>query len=559
MIWFNWIARKLCIVGLTVGLLFIFSGCGSSEDVTGVGNIVSSDNTAQPPVQQEATDLELLQAARAKWDNQDGKFYTIDSQRFCFCIGELAAPMKVSVSDDAVLAAIGIESQQLISNDIQQEVKTVDSLFELIEKAITDQVLIEVEYNEEYGYPESAKLDLNAIASDGGLHITLSNLEIKESQVALGDVVWYLESFGSIAGPRPIIENSSVSLSFDSATSRIVGVGGCNDYSADIELDNKNQNITISNLSFTEKACDKPAGVMEQEQNFFATLQQVQFVNFDQNRLDMVVGGDAGLSFLTNSKISAPVVELPTNDLAALEAAMNRWEGLAIQYYTVQSIRSCECVDEASAQMQVTVLDNSILTAVDLDSGEAISDDIQQEIKTVDDLFKLIANAIEDQVLIEVIYNEKYGYPESAQLDLEQIAVDGGLDIRLSNLQVQRSLLALDDVTWNLEAFDNIAGAKAVIENSVTTLSLDMTTMQISGSAGCNAYTADILLDDESHDVTISNIFSTDMACTEPENIMQQEQEFLATLEQTQFFRFDNAMLHLVVGADAGLQFVAAK
>jgi hypothetical protein len=133
-------------------------------------------------------DLAVFQSAKTKWDNNSGRFYTIQSQFFCFCLAEMSAQMKISVSENSVLSAFDVDSKAVISTEIQQAIITVDSLFTLIENAIENNVSIDVTYNDVYGYPETAKIDLEQLAGDGGLHITLSNLEIKDSLLALDDI-----------------------------------------------------------------------------------------------------------------------------------------------------------------------------------------------------------------------------------------------------------------------------------------------------------------------------------------------------------------------------------
>jgi heat shock protein HslJ len=90
-------------------------------------------------------------------------------------------------------------------------------------------------------------------------------------------------------------------------------------------------------------------------------------------------------------------------------------------------------------------------------------------------------------------------------------------------------------------------------------LSIDLEINQLTGSGGCNNYSADFVLDNKDHNITISNIISTEMACTEPENQMQQEQNYFAVLADIRFFSFNNATLNMGVGADAGFHFVAAE
>ncbi|MBU3001755.1 DUF6174 domain-containing protein [Paraglaciecola arctica] len=532
-------------------LLAIFAtttGCNSSDDKMQV--IQEIDNSE--------SDLELLQSAKAKWQSQSGQFYTIQSQRFCECATEMSSQMEISVSDNLILSAYDIASDQAISAEVQQEIQTVDDLFALIEKAIADEVSIEVTYNEEFGYPESAKIDLEQLAVDGGLFVTLSDLEVKDSLLALEKVTWVVESFTTIAGPRPIIDGSNISLSVDMQNMQVSGLGGCNSYSADLVLDEKNSNISISNIVSTEMACIEPEDVMQQEQSYFATLSQVQFYSFDQATLTMVVGGDSGLHFVAKQhSVTDPIVVNPSDETSALQAAKKKWDSLSGQFYTIQSHRFCECEDEYQSQMEVNVLGNKVVSAFDTVSGDEISEEIQQEIKTVDGLFALIEKAIADGISINVSYNQEYGYPETAQIDLEQLAVDGGLHINLSDLQIKNTQTAFDYVVWELTSFDSIAGPQPIIENSSVTLSIDVQNLQVSGFGGCNEYSGDLEIDNKNN-MTISNIVSTELACTEPENIMQQEMSYFSTLEQIQFFNFYDADLNMTVGADSGLNFVIA-
>jgi heat shock protein HslJ len=537
--------RKIIIFPFIFSIFIITTGCNSSNDVGEVGTTLN--------------DLALFQSAKTKWDSHSGQFYTIQSQRVCECDPEMSAQMKISVSDNVIISAFDIGSDDVISKEIQEQIKTVDSLFALIEKAITDSVSIEVTYNEEFGYPETAKIDLEQLAVDGGLHITLSNLEIKESLLALDDVTWTLKSFDSIAGPQPIIENTNISLSIDMQNMQLNGMGGCNNYSADFVLDDANHNMTISNIISTQLACNEPGNIMQQEQRYFSILEQIQFFTFEKTTLNMVVGGDAGLNFEANqNSADEPKAGYSSNDLALLKSAKKNWNSHSGQYYTIQSQRFCNCVPEMSAEMKISVLDNAILSAFDIGSDDVIPTAIRAEIKTVDSLFVLIEKAISESVSIEVTYNEEFGYPETAKIDLEKLAVDGGLHITLSNIEIKDSLHALDDVIWTLESFDSITGPKPVIENTNISMSIDLQNMQLVGMGGCNNYSADIVLDDENHDITISNVIFTERACDEPENIMQQEQNYFSTLGQVRFFAFDKAILNMVVGGDAGLHFVAA-
>ena len=53
---------------------------------------------------------------------------------------------------------------------------------------------------------------------------------------------------------------------------------------------------------------------------------------------------------------------------------------------------------------------------------------------TVDDLFRLVETALSDGVDSSVTYDERWGHPVFVALDLDAIAVDGGLVLSVSNL-----------------------------------------------------------------------------------------------------------------------------
>ena len=81
------------------------------------------------------------------------------------------------------------------------------------------------------------------------------------------------------------------------------------------------------------------------------------------------------------SKSKAEVPEVMPSSLVALQNAKKKWSSNSKQYYTIQSQRICECLPEMSALMQISVLDNSILTAIDTASGEVISKEVQKQVR----------------------------------------------------------------------------------------------------------------------------------------------------------------------------------
>jgi heat shock protein HslJ len=64
---------------------------------------------------------------------------------------------------------------------------------------------------------------------------------------------------------------------------------------------------------------------------------------------------------------------------------------------------------------------------------------------------------------------------------------------------------------------------------------------QVSGSAGCNSYFGSY--DASGADISFGVIAQTEMACMDPEGVMDQETEYLGYLAQAQTYRFEGDRL----------------
>lgn len=260
-------------------------------------------------------------------------------------------------------------------------------------------------------------------------------------------------------------------------------------------------------------------------------------------------------SLLIGCNSSGEAIDL--SEQLALENAMNKWNNERTDYYTVRYQRLCECLDDISSAKKVSVINNSVLAVVDLATNEHSVAAIRNDIKTVEELFSLIQQAINLNISILVEYDAELGYPISTRIDLDAIAVDSGLTILLSELDFQETYNALDDVEWKLVSFSTIAGPQEPIANSRITLSFvsNGSGNFTSGFAGCNNYTGEYYLTDTSDILGISVLSSTSSMCVQPENIMEQEGSYLSGLESTQTFGFEQNNLLLIIGADYQLQF----
>lgn len=110
----------------------------------------------------------------------------------------------------------------------------------------------------------------------------------------------------------------------------------------------------------------------------------------------------------------------------ALAAAEARWRDAGLSAYSFRFVRYCECDESFGGPFDVRVVDERVLdfrrAGVQADLANAT---------TISELFVQIAAAIERGVAVIVTYDPQFGYPLEVQLDLDAIAVDGGLALEV--------------------------------------------------------------------------------------------------------------------------------
>jgi hypothetical protein len=107
-----------------------------------------------------------------------GGSYRITVQNECFCPLEALAPVRLTVEDGAVTAAVHVADGSDIATAQWAAYRTVDQVFVEIGKALNDGARrVEVEYDRQYGYPADVLIDHN-MAADAFVGFKLSALEI---------------------------------------------------------------------------------------------------------------------------------------------------------------------------------------------------------------------------------------------------------------------------------------------------------------------------------------------------------------------------------------------
>ena len=99
-----------------------------------------------------------------------------------------------------------------------------------------------------------------------------------------------------------------------------------------------------------------------------------------------------------------------------LDANKSFWQGQNISDYVYTSSVLCFCIPEDD--IMVTVTGNVVSSASYTPGGVEITGTPLSEVRTIDDFFDLVQDALDDNVFfISVQYHQTYGFPELVEID----------------------------------------------------------------------------------------------------------------------------------------------
>jgi len=133
-----------------------------------------------------------------------------------------------------------------------------------------------------------------------------------------------------------------------------------------------------------------------------------------------------------------------------------------------------------------------------------------------------------------------------------------GRDVKTNEYRLQLVIeknANFEDIKWLLKSYGNRDNLKDIIAGTEITATFNSSNGQVSGSAGCNIYGGSYQTGDNT--LSISDIYSTEMACVEP-GVMEQEQEFLWLLANAQSFQADDTTLTIFCSVGQQLYFTTA-
>ncbi len=393
------------------------AACGDGA-VTGTGT--------QPPPD---GGLDALASARERWESGAPEDYTLTEESSCpGCTGR---PRTLAVHRGEVVS--------LASSDQV----TVEDVFDTIERSLREGATVEVEYDEELGYPKRVVIDLDAdgtpdvdlVYSDLAAMPIVASLE----ELLAAEAKWEalrLDSYRYVLradctcpeGGTFEIEVrdgrvESVTALDEAARASTIYPGPLEDAFDDLEE------------WFTDSADLIDEGILAVEVRMDPTLGYPRWF-----RIDADVAGDEPLSGPLQIVITIDLVpvegaggaEPHPNDHAAaqLREARAAWDAAGLTDYRFVLTVHCECPPEVAGPFEITVRNGEFWSGW-WQGGDTPAD---PEPITIADAFDVIAAAINAGTEVQVTYDAEYGHPLDVVIDPAAVAVDGGLAFSITKL-----------------------------------------------------------------------------------------------------------------------------
>ncbi len=126
------------------------------------------------------TPSSTLAANRQKWESQHIGHYRFQLAIGCFCAFRSQMPLTVEIKDGQVVSMLDSQGQAVSEfADTFEKYNTVEKLFDTLNSALNGGAdKVTVEYNADYGYPQSIDIDYIELAMDDEMGFTISEFEI---------------------------------------------------------------------------------------------------------------------------------------------------------------------------------------------------------------------------------------------------------------------------------------------------------------------------------------------------------------------------------------------
>lgn len=115
---------------------------------------------------------------------------------------------------------------------------------------------------------------------------------------------------------------------------------------------------------------------------------------------------------------------------AAFRRNWNRWESQNFDSYEYQFRWTCFCPD--TERVRLVVENGEVAAGTVVEDDSPLSASRLDGFKTIDELFALIAAALDDDpAFVRITYDEQNGFPEEVFIDLDEQAADEEISFRV--------------------------------------------------------------------------------------------------------------------------------
>jgi hypothetical protein len=118
-----------------------------------------------------------LDSALLTWSSHGADQYTFTWRQSCECTAETTQPIQITVSGNAIVSAVYVETQQPVSADVRAGLMTIEGVFEEIQQAIVDGAYaVTVTYDPTSGAPLTVGVDYDELVADEELALVISDI-----------------------------------------------------------------------------------------------------------------------------------------------------------------------------------------------------------------------------------------------------------------------------------------------------------------------------------------------------------------------------------------------
>jgi hypothetical protein len=358
------------------------------------------------------------------------------------------ADYTVTVSDRGAASRpngelVAVHEGELVSLAAASEA-TVEEVFATIEDSIRGGADVEVEYDDEYGYPVRVLIDRDG---DGEVDIELELADLEAMPIVqnLGELLaakrrWEaqgIDDYRFVFRAECTCPDGGT-FEVDVRNGRVADVRPLDEAAETSNMWPGTVDAAFDDLEewFTDSSELVEAGLLDVDVRMDPALGYPRWFRVEGAALDSEDFAEPFTVIVTVDLVGSldhePVGPVfAEEDRTALERARARWSRTGLRDYRHVVTVHCECPPESAGPFLIIVRDGEAVSAELLTDPSVAAADLV----SIDDTFDVIANAVAVGTDVDVQYDELTGHPSMVIIDPEAVAVDGGLAFSITDLE----------------------------------------------------------------------------------------------------------------------------